>query len=248
LLEVHFINVASADCLLLRMGDKTLLLDSGTRATADRILTYLESVGVDRLDYAFASHPHDDHVGGFVELLPVIPVDTFLAPRLYENDYEQMTVRIRRALREANLPITYVENETTLPFGDATLTFYQWQMRGATANNRSMMVMLRYGERTMLLTADIGSPAQRALAALYGEELRADILKLPHHGLSAYQMDLHQVVQPELATISCIAAHVGENLKRLEARGLPYLFTTKGSIVAVTDGAVWRVQPQTNPQ
>ncbi|MDR0896858.1 MAG: MBL fold metallo-hydrolase [Oscillospiraceae bacterium] len=246
LLEVHFINVASADCFLLRMGDQTMLVDSGTRATSDRILTYLESVGVDSLDYAFASHPHDDHVGGFSDVLPVIPVDVFMAPHRYEDDYEKSTVAIRRALREADLPITYVENESSMAFGDATLTFYQWQARGATGNSRSMMMMIRYGERTMLLSADVSSNAQKALAELYGDQLKADILKLPHHGISTYQMDFHKVVQPELATFSNIVMKVEENIDRLEARRVSYLFTTKGNILAVTDGATWQVYQNTN--
>ncbi|MDR0929092.1 MAG: MBL fold metallo-hydrolase [Oscillospiraceae bacterium] len=246
LLEVHFINVDAADCLLLRLGDKTLMLDSGTRATSDRVLAYLAEVGVDALDYAFATHPHDDHVGGFLDLLPVIPVDTFLAPHLYEEDEASSTRLIRRALQEAGLPITYIENESTLNFGGATLTFYQWQKKSETGNNRSMIALLRYGQRSMLLAADIGSQAQHALTELYGDRLRADIIKLPHHGLSTYQLAFHRVVQAELATFSNVRTQVKDNISRLKDRKVPYLFTPQGSIVAVTDGEVWQVYQTPN--
>ena len=41
-LEVHCINVACADCILIRQGDHTLMVDSGNLGEADRIVRYLE--------------------------------------------------------------------------------------------------------------------------------------------------------------------------------------------------------------
>ena len=63
-LEVHFIDVGNADCILVRQEDKNLLIDAGERGDDDEILAYLNSHGVTSLDLVIATHPHADHIGG----------------------------------------------------------------------------------------------------------------------------------------------------------------------------------------
>ncbi len=39
------------------------------------VLTYLDKVGVKKLDAMIASHPHYDHAGGFIAILTAIKND-----------------------------------------------------------------------------------------------------------------------------------------------------------------------------
>lgn len=241
LLEVHLINVQAADCILLRMGQHTLMIDSGRERTHERIAAYLATLGIESLDYAFASHPHDDHIGGYLRLLQDVPVSAFLHPGLYEQFESEDLDTLWAVLAEKDIPAVVVENETEIPFGGATLTFFQWQSPSAAQNNRSMTLHAALGERAILFASDIGTNGQKALSEQYGARLKADILKAPHHGISEYRKELHAVVQPELVTFSNIKDKIYEVLRTTEKRGAQWMVTTKGTIVAVTDGTGWQV-------
>jgi beta-lactamase superfamily II metal-dependent hydrolase len=50
----------------------------GAKNSADRIVAAAKKLGVTRIDYLIITHFHMDHVGGVVDLVKRIPVDTFI--------------------------------------------------------------------------------------------------------------------------------------------------------------------------
>lgn len=243
-LEVHFINVACADCILLRLGTHTLLLDSGNRSESGRVTAYLEAQGVERLEYVMESHPHSDHIQGFQDVLESVEVETYLRPSLFEDYESDDFTRLNALLDARGVPVQTLRHGDTIPFGEATLTCYQWQNPEARVNNRSMLLHVQYGERSVLLTGDIENHAQKALAEELGEGLRADILKMPHHGLAAYTIELHRAVEPRLALITNTRGveAVEQVICSLTRREVPYRLVTKGTIVALTQGTEWTIR------
>ena len=245
-LEVHLLNVACADSILLKKGGMTMLIDAGNLPEAGRITDYLQQLGVTRLDYAMFTHPHGDHVQGFVEVLDAVDVGVFLEPTLYEDytgegsDYVKI---IHQKLEEKGVPVEIVAHKDSMDFAGAAIRFYQWQKPSAVVNNRSMIEHITYGNSRILLCADIESHAQRALTVELGDALRADIIKLPHHGLAAFTREFCAVVQPKLATISHNRGNerVESLIRALNYRGIDWKLTVDGTIVCTTDGTEWKV-------
>ena len=62
--QIHVIDVGQGDAMLLICREQTVLIDSGTNASEGVLLAYLDSHGVERIDYLIISHPHEDHMGG----------------------------------------------------------------------------------------------------------------------------------------------------------------------------------------
>ncbi|MFH1485908.1 MAG: MBL fold metallo-hydrolase [Chloroflexota bacterium] len=59
--------------MLIRTQDgRAALVDGGSEGTG--ALHYLQSQGVQTLDLMVATHPHEDHIGGLIEVLQTIPV------------------------------------------------------------------------------------------------------------------------------------------------------------------------------
>lgn len=58
--SVSFINVGSADCTLIKCGDKSVLIDGGTNLVTDKITAYLKRSSVTHLDAVIVSHPDSD--------------------------------------------------------------------------------------------------------------------------------------------------------------------------------------------
>ena len=247
LLEVHFLSVKAADSILLRMGSHAILVDSGSKPTYQRITSYLETVGVNSLDYVIETHPHNDHIGGFFDIISLMPVGAYYQPRLYEDYRNTVKKQLSKLLAERHIPVIYLENEQQMFLGGAKLTFYQWQKVKATVNDRSMMIKVEYGSRSILLAADVESRAQLALAESYGEALKADIIKFPHHAIAPLKNAFHNAVQPAFAVITNGKSKVKNAAKALERMGTLWLATSQGTIVAICDGRQWRVWQEAPP-
>ena len=79
-LTVHFIDVGQADSALLQCGGQTMLIDGGNVADSSLVVSYLESQGVEYLDYVVCTHAHEDHVGGLSGPLNTCTVGTVFSP------------------------------------------------------------------------------------------------------------------------------------------------------------------------
>ena len=241
LFEVHFINIGAADCILLRMGKSAVLIDSGRRGNAPEVVSYLKDIGVETLDCVFLTHPHDDHIGGFPGILAEIPTGAFYQAGLYEGYQSQALFRLTKAFDELRIMDFIIPIEWSMRLGETTLTFYQWQNPEAAQNDRSVVIKAKYGERSVLFAADLENSGQKALAMEHGEELHADILKMPHHGIGTYQLPFHEAVLPLLGVVTNSKDRVRRVIDAMTNRGMRWMLTTRGTVVAATDGKVWSV-------
>ncbi|MBF0546164.1 MAG: MBL fold metallo-hydrolase [Candidatus Riflebacteria bacterium] len=87
LAQVTFIDVGQGDSILIRTKEKNILIDAGDdRFNTGKgiILPLLKKLGINKIDTAVISHPHRDHFGGFLDMIPEIPIGEFL----YSADYQ----------------------------------------------------------------------------------------------------------------------------------------------------------------
>lgn len=257
-LSVTMLDVGQGDSVFLKAGDGTTCLYDGGSTSASkvgsyRILPFLKSEGVSGLDYILISHMDKDHISGIQELLEDsespggIRVGHVVLPKLGEKDdaYLEMEEQIARA----GIPILYMGAGDRLE-GEALSFTCLWPEPGIRSDDRndlSLVLLAEYKEFQMLLTGDIGSGTERALAAS-GRLEEAEVLKVAHHGSRYSSTDgfLSQV-RPVLGLISCSASnrygHPGEEtLQRLTRAGSRVLITKDcGAIRVWTDGSRVRV-------
>jgi beta-lactamase superfamily II metal-dependent hydrolase len=112
-------------------------------------------------------------------------------------------------------------------------------------NNSSLVLRVTVGRLALLLTGDIEQPAQRAALAT-GSALRADLLKVPHHGSDRQVADLLAAVGARVAVTSVGAdnpyGHPSpQTLARLADAGLRSYRTDVDGDIAVVGGASVRV-------
>jgi len=84
-LAVHYLDVGQGDAIIIQLPDgKVVVMDSGTDRYYQRVKTYLTTrvlKGSNKtIDYVIATHSHDDHIGGFAQLLEDFEVDTVFRP------------------------------------------------------------------------------------------------------------------------------------------------------------------------
>lgn len=84
--KVHFIDVGQGDSSLIQFPDgKNMLIDTGedTSEIRKNLIRYLDSVGVEKLDYLILTHTDSDHIGNAAYILENYEVDYIYLPTVY---------------------------------------------------------------------------------------------------------------------------------------------------------------------
>lgn len=222
-LTVTFVDVGQADAILLQVGELDMLVDAG--ATSSSALKAALRTVSGPLEYLLVSHPHQDHFGGAagaLELLEVSHVLTNGETRGPPRDSAPMPswTKFIRAVEAEGCEFGSLKRGQELNFEEEGLGIQVlWSgghfpdtSSGQDINNDSLVLMVSFGGRRLLLTGDIETEAERALVEQYCpdgpadcEALRADVLKVPHHGSAHFADEFLQAVSPGAAVIS--AAH-----------------------------------------
>ena len=246
--DLYVCPLLGADCMLLTCGGQTMLVDMGKANDYDLIRQVLRDQGVDHIDIAFNTHPHTDHLGSMIQLLQDYPVGQFMTG--FEDDYtaEEVVQRATlKAVRAAGVPVVRVEDGDTFALGDAQMTVIRqtkYRYVEPNPNPFSCMLMIEYGDCHLLLCADVVQTAQLYIAQTH--DLKADIMKWPHHGLNKIYREMMENVQPEYAFITHGYMNTMEAQEQLNRYGIPHDFATWGVIHLQTDGTYWLVDQQLN--
>lgn len=239
-LTVHFLDVGQGDSALLLSGGEAMLIDGGPRAASEALLADLERLGVDRLDYLVATHPHEDHIGGLPQVVETLPVEQCWMPD--DASDSKIFEDFLLALDEGDVSVSVPEVGDRISFGDCTVTVLAPLQIAEDHNNNSLVLKVSCGETSFLFTGDMEEDEEEDLLAAR-TDLSADVLKVAHHG-SAYTTSTRflQLVDPELAVISCGEGNSyghphAELVQRLEYLEIPiYRTDLQGEITVSSDG------------
>lgn len=256
-LEVTFLDVGHGDAIFVQFPTRgTLLVDGGDQRdrfdAGQKILNpFLRKKGIRRLDAVLVTHADQDHVGGIPTVLEAFhPAYVFESCFPKENAAYQ---RYRHTLQKLHIePICLSRGQRISGFPEISLEVLHPPrsfLRGTKRdeNNNGIVLKLIYGETEILFTADIQEEAIRNLLETQ-QNLRADILKMPHHGgnLGAEAVPFLKAVSPEVAVIS-----VGEKfglpsqktMAELKASNVTTYETIRsGAVQLVSDGRTFRLE------
>ena len=199
--EMHFIDVGQALSVLVECDGQYMLYDGGNVDDGSLVVSYLQSQGVEQLEYVFCSHAHEDHVGGLAAALAYFP-----AYHVYSPVTEASTKCFKdfvKYTQQQGLQVEVPAVGTTWPLGGATVTMVGPVAQYRDTNDTSIVLRIEYGSTSFLLTGDMEKTAETDLVNS-GVNLRADVLQVGHHGSSTSTGYLFlNSVLPEMAVISC---------------------------------------------
>jgi len=243
-LRVVFLDVGSGDSIVVRgPWGRTVVVDGGPDGRA--LVRFLEREGVRRVEVVVLSHPHADHVAGLLPLLENFAVSAVLdAGYPYPGPPYQAFLR---AVRRRGIAYRRARRGMTVRISEDVGVRVLWpedRFVGGRSpvNENSVVIRLRYGERSVLLPGDVEENAEAALVRS-GEDLRADVLKVPHQGsqTSSTEEFLREVA-PRFAVLS-VGAHNPfghphpQVLRRYAGLGVRVYRTDEdGAVTVITDG------------
>ncbi|MBR4905333.1 MAG: MBL fold metallo-hydrolase [Clostridia bacterium] len=252
-LEVVVIDVGQGDSILLVSPEgKTMLVDAGPKDSFERIRQALDVHGVSSLDVVVATHPHADHIGSMAEVLNAYPVGTFVTI----PETIGMYAAVDTALVENGCSVCFAEGGTTIPWaGSCTVTVLNpiasYNAEQDELNDRSVVLHVRYGDTAVLLAGDAEELAEKRMLDTFPQSmLRANVLKLGHHGSSSSTgYGFFLAVDPDFAAASCGADNDyghphKETLSLLyDTRTAFYCTDTDGTVTFRLDGKAVSVNP-----
>lgn len=252
--EFIFVNVGQGDGAVIHTAyGATVLIDGGGGSVYSEYnpgemvyLPYLESKGYSKIDAAFITHFHLDHVQGIIAAIENLNVENVFipSPKLYtEADALSLLRETETAAKLHGTNIHYITENTKLTFdGGLTISVYapdEVITLSDDENDYSLLIKAEYGETSVLYTGDMTAYAENEYMKR-GIDLSSDILKVAHHGSAkSTHSEWVNSVNPEYAVISCgennnyghPSAQTLDNLN-----GIPLLRTDlQGDIKIVTD-------------
>lgn len=247
ILEVHCIDAGQGDSTLIIGETQTMLIDASERTYADDVCAYLNEMGIKKIDYLVATHPHSDHIGGMADVMSQFSVGCLVLTDETSdgNAYQNMLY----SAEELQIPTLIPEAGDSIPFTDASCQVLgPLSLDTDNSNNNSMILRITFGETVFLLMGDAEREQERDLINSWGD-LSADVLKVGHHGSDTSSNDFFlERVMPEYAVISCGLNNrfdhpSPEALRRLKAWCKEiYRTDLDGTVVVRSDGTTIRIQ------
>lgn len=235
---LFFLDVGQGDCVLVKTpGNKFILIDSGPNTAEEKILKVFNILGIKTFELVIATHPHEDHIGNMDKIISEFDVKKFYT--IDKTTNTQTFESMLKALEQKNLKINVIRAYDEISINNVLLTFLSPLKNYEDLNDSSAVTAVEFAKRKVLLTADISKEVEYDMLRA-NESVKADILKVSHHGsYAATSSAFLKKVKPQLAIIS-----VGKDnpyghphdstLKRLKAASVKVLTTMdNGNIVVI---------------
>jgi competence protein ComEC len=244
-LRVSALDVGQGDALLVDLPDGELMVidggglvgspvDTGERA----VLPALRARRRTSVDIAVLSHPHPDHFTGLATVLESLPVKELWDTGQSDEDGPPLARRMVARARSRGTTVRRPEELCGAPrrAGGATIEILgpcpgPHLERGA--NDNSFVLRISFGSRSALLTGD-AEREEEADLLLDATRLRADLLKVGHHGSRTSTSEAFlRAVSPEAAFVSAgVRNRFGHphpsTLGKLDAAGVRTFRTDRG--------------------
>lgn len=247
-LKVHFIDVGQGDSTLLQFSDEaedfTILIDAGNW-TGDEVVNYLKSQHVTQIDIAIGTHPDADHIGQLDQV-----INNFNVGEVWLSGNTSSSQTFQSLLRAIDSKqVDYYEPRMGDQFevGPLKIDVLYPKSISEHDNEESISLKLTYGEVKFILTGD--ATADDELKMLQsGIEVKANIMKLGHHGSStSTHPTFLREVNPEVAIYSAglnnTYGHPHDEVVKLVQNSKIQLYGTDvhGTVIVTTDGKEYQI-------
>ncbi|TAL63045.1 MAG: DNA internalization-related competence protein ComEC/Rec2 [Legionella sp.] len=189
---IRILDVGQGLAVSIQTRHHVLLYDTGDQFFKGNdlgnmvILPFYTQMGVKKIDKLVISHPDKDHRGGLKSIEKALPVQQLLVNdrRYYHHGFK-------------------CHEQSPWQWDGVYFRFLPIKKRFQGKNNSSCILQISTKNYSMLLPGDIEQAAEDYLIKTYGQQLKSQILLLPHHGSktsSSYRFLLE--VAPHYAIVS----------------------------------------------
>jgi competence protein ComEC len=202
-LWVTLLDVGQGLAAVVRTASHTLVYDTGPSYNPDAdsgnriVVPYLRGEGIRDLDALIVTHDDDDHTGGARSIIDARAPKWVMTSADRDRDIFQGAAEVMRCDTRDRWEWNQVAFEVLHPTKEDYLD------DGRKTNSMGCVLKITASGGSVLLTADIERAEEAALLARSAENLKADVMLVPHHGSKTSSTDAFlDAVDPTLAILS----------------------------------------------
>jgi len=208
------LDVGHGQAIVARLpGKANILFDVGSLYKSDIgrriVVPFLDYGGISKIDAIIISHNDVDHINGIPEIVEYCKVGGVYANDDFFDKTDQWGTAefLEESLNKKGFEIQPLGKELSLASRAKIRILWPTeqilQNEELSDNDRSVVTLIEFAGREILLCSDIGKFAQRELLRLY-PELKADVVVLPHHGLvKTLEADFLEKLDADILICSC---------------------------------------------
>ncbi len=202
---VSFIDVGQGDCSLISCNGVNVLVDGGEAEYAEKVISYLDELGIEYLDCYVMTHPHSDHIGASSKIIDEISIGQVFTT--YFSEFNIPTTRTYEkaltSLSDSDAEVVFVEAGDSFTYGDLLIEIVAPIEETSEYNDMSIVFTASYKDTKVLFTGDTTETVEKQILE-NGYDVEADVLKVAHHGSTTSSSEAFiDAVSPYIAVISC---------------------------------------------
>ena len=249
-LNIACLNVGKADAFVIYTAASCVIIDCGEKNDGKDLVSFLDGKGIDRIDCLIISHFDKDHVGGAKKLINSKSISAVYTT--YRTKNSGKIEDFDEALYGVGLESEELREKTEFELDGIKYEIFPPLLESYggddDSNDSSLVVKLTAGEKTMLFPGDAEN--RRLSELLQNEELKADILKIPHHGrIENLSERFIEHVSPSYAVITSSdeEREDGELTEILKNHRVKSYLTREGSVnIKIKDNEILITQEKSN--
>jgi len=221
--QVRFLDVGQGDAeLVIFPGNFKVLTDAGPDSKITGELEKVPQLGNRYIDLAVISHPQLDHFNGFRYIIDRYRIGAFIYNGRSDSPGVNEWPDLVNKIKNKNIPLIQLGAGDEIKHSADKIYFLSPNselVQSAELNDTGLVELIKSRGLKILLTADIGAETEKELAKSF--DLRADVLKVPHHGSRfSSSAAFLEAVRPKVAIIEVGSKNryghpTSEALKRL---------------------------------
>lgn len=203
-LMISYMDVGQGDAAYIKVNGNDILIDAGPRSNSKELLEQLKAKNIDDFELVIATHPHEDHIGGMVDVFREYEVKAFYSPKITHTTktYENLV----KAVKDEGLKTKELKSGMVIDLGEGAKfeVFTPQKSEYEELNDYSPIMKLSFGDTSYLFTGDAEKLAEEEALSKYKTSLDSDVIKFGHHGSSSSSSNAFiEAVSPKYGIISC---------------------------------------------
>ncbi|MBQ2806773.1 MAG: MBL fold metallo-hydrolase [Clostridia bacterium] len=193
MLTLRVLETGKSDCMLIRLDDTVIMIDTADADDYGEISDTLESLGIARIDYLILTHFDNDHIGSAAKIIEDFEVAEVYMPNYVRDSGLYRSLMNALSENAARTKVTKLNDDTTvsLPTGSLWINVSRVYPElshedpipeDSMDNDLSLICGLSLGDFSALFMGDAEKARCEDFLAQTQYAGQYDFVKLPHHG------------------------------------------------------------------